>query len=375
MKNLLSKGIWILLGLCCLSFPMGLFAQEDIQEQLKLHLNKELFVAGEMIWGKAYIQDALFEKPSQLSKYVYLELWDAQGSLIKQNKVRAEGASGGFSMKISPEQASGNYEIRAYTKWMANESSANFARKLIRIYQPSEPLPLASDADDKLRRNSLLQVFPEGGQLVHAIESRIAVRLSDDHGKAKSAVGRVEIADGSVVAAFQTDEQGMATFDLLPDSNEQYGIRIMEKADSSILYALGEIQASGVNMKLLSRNASQLALQIRSYGIPDSLSLSVTKGNYEMQKIPLSFSEGLANTLVNLKDYPSGKWLLKVVDEKDKEFAWRYIWNGAKEGMQLNLGLSKQELGTRQKVVLDIQAKDAQGNPCYGDFAISVRRK
>ncbi|MEM8890683.1 MAG: hypothetical protein AAGD28_22080, partial [Bacteroidota bacterium] len=140
-------------------------------------------------------------------------------------------------------------------------------------------------------------------------------------------------------------------------------------------YALGEIQASGVNMKLLSRNASQLALQVKSYGIKDSLSLSVTKGNYEMQKIPLSFSEGLANTLVNLQDYPSGKWLLKVVDGKGKELAWRYIWNGAKEGMQLDLGLSKQELGTRQKVVLDIQAKDAQGNPCYGDFAISVRRK
>ena len=147
MKDSISKKILLLLSICSLFFQLDLSAQEGVQEQLHLELNKDLFIAGEMIWGKAYVQDALFEKPSQLSKYVYVELWDAQGSLIKQNKVRAEGGSGGFSMLISPEQASGNYELRAYTKWMANESSANFARKLIRIYKASEVLPLTSVAD------------------------------------------------------------------------------------------------------------------------------------------------------------------------------------------------------------------------------------
>lgn len=374
MKKLLSKGI-LLLGIFSLSLPIHLFAQEGIQEQIKLHLNKDLFVAGEMIWGKAYIQDALFEKPSQLSKYVYLELWDAQGSLIKQNKVLAEGGSGGFSMRISSQQSSGNYELRAYTKWMANESSANFARKLIRIYQPTEALPLASSDDDRLRRNSLLQIFPEGGQLIHDLESRIAIRLTDDHGKPKSAVGRVEIGDGSVVAAFQTDEKGLATFNLRPDSAQQYGIRILENADSSKLYSMANIQAVGVNMQLLSRNAIQLALEIKTQGVDGPLFLSVNKGSYEMQKIPLSLSEGLANTLVNLIDYPSGKWLLKVVDEKGKQLAWRYIWRGEKEEMKLDLKLSKQEAATREKMVLDILGTDARGNPTYTDLSISVRRK
>ncbi|MDW3652243.1 MAG: hypothetical protein R8P61_34525 [Bacteroidia bacterium] len=374
MKKLLSKGI-LLLGIFSLNLPIHLFAQEGIQEQIKLHLNKDLFVAGEMIWGKAYIQDALFEKPSQLSKYVYLELWDAQGSLIKQNKVLAEGGSGGFSMRISSQQSSGNYELRAYTKWMANESSANFARKLIRIYQPTEALPLASSDDDRLRRNSLLQIFPEGGQLIHDLESRIAIRLTDDHGKPKSAVGRVEIGDGSVVAAFQTDEKGLATFNLRPDSAQQYGIRILENADSSKLYSMANIQAVGVNMQLLSRNAMQLALEIKTRGVDGPLFLSVNKGLYEMQKIPLSLSEGLANTLVNLIDYPSGKWLLKVVDEKGKQLAWRYIWRGEKEEMKLDLKLSKQAAATREKMVLDILSTDASGNPTYTDLAISVRRK
>lgn len=375
MKDSISKKILLLLSICSLFFQLNLSAQEGVQEQLHLELNKDLFIAGEMIWGKAYVQDALFEKPSQLSKYVYVELWDAQGSLIKQNKVRAEGGSGGFSMLISPEQASGNYELRAYTKWMANESSANFARKLIRIYKASEVLPLTSAADDRLRQNSLLQLYPEGGNLVHGIESRIALRLTDDHGKPKAAVGRVEIGDGSVVAAFQTDEKGLASFDLLPDSNQQYGIRILENADSSKLYAMGEIQAKGISMKVLSRNDSQLALQLRNMGIEGPLFLSATKGNFEMQKIDLNFSDGLANTLVNLKDYPSGKWLLKVVDEKGKQLAWRYIWNGAREKMQIDLSLANQTISTRQKVVLNISNKDANGNPCFGDMSVSIRRK
>ena len=375
MKQINSKGIWLLLGILCLSFQSQLFSQQDIQEQLTLHLNKDLFVAGETIWGKAYVQDALFEKPSQLSKFVYFELWDAQGSLIKQNKVLAEGGSGGFSMEISSDQASGNYELRAYTKWMANESSNNFAKKLIRIYQASEPLPLVSATDDRLRRNSLLQIFPEGGQLIHNIENRIGIRLTDDHGKPKSAVGRVEIGDGSVVAAFQTDELGLASFNLLPDSNQQYGIRILEKADSSKLYGMGEVASTGVSMMLLSRNTNQIALEIRSRGIEGPLFLSASKGTYEMQKLPLSLSQGMASTLVNVSDYPAGKWLLKVVDEKGKQLAWRYIWNGEKEQMQVDLRLSRSEVKTREKLVLNISNKDAAGNPCYGDMAISVRRK
>ncbi|MEL6255856.1 MAG: hypothetical protein AAFR87_27880 [Bacteroidota bacterium] len=375
MKKIKSKGIWLLLGIFSLSFQNRLLSQHDIQEQLNLHLNKELFVAGETIWGKAYVQDALFEKPSQLSKFVYFELWDSQGSLIKQNKVLAEGGSGGFSMEISADQASGNYELRAYTKWMANESSGNFAKKLIRIYQPAEPFPLASSSDDRLRKNSLLQIFPEGGQLVHDIENRIALRLTDDHGKPKSAVGRVEIGDGSVVAAFQTDEFGLASFNLLPDTNQQYGIRILENADSSKLYGIGDIQSKGVSMKVLSRNSTQLALEVKSRGIDGPLFLSANKGTYEMQKLPLSLSQGMASTLLNVSDYPTGKWLLKVVDEKGKQLAWRYIWNGNKEPMQVELNLSQTVVQTREKLLLKVSNRDADGNPCYGDMAISIRRK
>ena len=70
------------------------------QEKVYLTTDKAAYVAGEHIWFRAFLTDALTHRQDiPLSRYVYVDLIDPNGEILKHNRIRPD-TNGVFHNRI-----------------------------------------------------------------------------------------------------------------------------------------------------------------------------------------------------------------------------------------------------------------------------------
>lgn len=108
-------------------------SDEQPIEKVYLHFDKPYYAVADTIWFKAYVTTEQ-NQPSPLSKIVYVEVWNAQDSLMQTLKlpVKESFAYGNLTLNMQ-NYKQGNYRVRAYTLWMLNFSDAYFFTKNITI--------------------------------------------------------------------------------------------------------------------------------------------------------------------------------------------------------------------------------------------------
>ena len=108
----------------CLGYP---------QEKVYLHTDKPYYSAGEKLWFKGYLVNAVTHRPKSISEFMYVELISKSESVFYRAKIKKDslGIAGSFNLK--PELPSGFYTLRAYTYWMQNATSDFFFNKIIYI--------------------------------------------------------------------------------------------------------------------------------------------------------------------------------------------------------------------------------------------------
>ncbi|MEM6700715.1 MAG: MG2 domain-containing protein, partial [Bacteroidota bacterium] len=71
-----------------------------------------------------------------------------------------------------------------------------------------------------------LQFFPEGGNQVSGIESKVAFKALNEFGKPADVAGVIEDEDGNIITAFESFHQGMGAFSLKAEKGEAYFARL-----------------------------------------------------------------------------------------------------------------------------------------------------
>lgn len=109
------------------------------QEKLYIHTDRSVYVAGDTAWMKAYVVDAMTHQPVYRSRYVYVELMNPFNRLETRVKLRQDTLGMIYGhIALQDTLPSGNYTLRAYTRFMENEGKDYFFRKQIRILSPLE---------------------------------------------------------------------------------------------------------------------------------------------------------------------------------------------------------------------------------------------
>src|SRR5215217_8013645 len=115
-----------------------------LQEKMYVHTDKQLYMAGEILWFKTYLVDALSNKPLALSKVAYVEVLDKDNKPVAQAKIALNNGGGDGSFHFPLTLSSGNYKLRAYTNWMKNFDARLFFEKVITIINPFKAPPVAA---------------------------------------------------------------------------------------------------------------------------------------------------------------------------------------------------------------------------------------
>jgi hypothetical protein len=185
------------------------------QEKIYLHLDKGYYNAGETIWFKAYLSTDNLS--FALSKTVYAELIDDKGDIL-QKKVMPVYESGAASNFDLPDTISnGRLFIRAYTSWMLNFDSSLLYLKPLQIITTGKvakkiPAPVAFS----------LTLFPEAGDMVENITSRVAFKANDQDGIPINVSGNIVNEAGKKITAFSSVHDGMGYFFITPLPGEKY---------------------------------------------------------------------------------------------------------------------------------------------------------
>ncbi|MFM9908511.1 MAG: hypothetical protein ACKVOW_04145, partial [Chitinophagaceae bacterium] len=133
------------------------------QERLYIHYDKEVYLAGETIWFKAYLLNGFLL--SDLSANLMVELINENNRIILEKRlpVLAGTVNGNFDLPDS--LLPGNYIVRAYTPWMLNFDKNFLYHKSIYIYKPVQ----TEAQQQKSNSSYIVNFFPEGGDLVNGV--------------------------------------------------------------------------------------------------------------------------------------------------------------------------------------------------------------
>lgn len=104
------------------------------QEKVYLHLDKPYYGAGEKIWFKEYLVNAVSHKDDSRSNFIITELFNRSDSLVRRKKIRRDSL-GVFhnAFELPADLPAGEYYLRAYTNWMQNISPEYHYSRTLKI--------------------------------------------------------------------------------------------------------------------------------------------------------------------------------------------------------------------------------------------------
>lgn len=122
----------------CLESKGQIINSNQSEETIRLFTDRTLYISGEQIQFAAY---PYCNKNSNyyLSNIVYIELITPEGEKITKGKFLCEKSYSSGFITIPKDVATGNYYIRAYTKFMRNNGPSSYSYILIKIVNPFKP--------------------------------------------------------------------------------------------------------------------------------------------------------------------------------------------------------------------------------------------
>lgn len=237
-------------------------------EKVYLHLDRGAYNSGESIWYKAYITAE--GAPSVLSKNLYVELIDDHGHVVdRATNVVVEGsAAGSFAI---PKTYNGPYiNIRAYTRYMLNYDTAFAFMKTLRVMnvaagpvvahaRPAQPAATGAHAAAHPAEpaGTELRFFPEGGDCVNGMESRIAFKATGPDGFPSDVQGVIVDGKGVKQAVFASVKDGMGSFELTPVKGAVYQAKWTDKNKVQHTTPLPGALDKGVVLRVDSEDSSK----------------------------------------------------------------------------------------------------------------------
>jgi hypothetical protein len=166
----------------------GQHREKALQEKIYAHIDRNFYLTGETLWFKIYTVDASIHQPVNVSKVAYAEILDRGNFPVLQAKIELKNGMGNGSFFLPASLSSGNYTLRLYTNWMKNFNHEFYFDEIFTIVNPFV-IPDATPASAP--KNCSVQFFPEGGNLVGGVESKVAFKITDERGRGDIGGGEI----------------------------------------------------------------------------------------------------------------------------------------------------------------------------------------
>ncbi len=425
------------------------------KEKLYLHLDKPFYGAGEKIWFKGYLVNAITHQNNAQSNFIITELINRSDSIVERKKIRRDSLGFHNAFTLPATLPAGDYYLRGYSNWMLNEDPDFFFSRNIKIgnsidntivssieYQqeddthytakikftsnvqavfenttikylylengkiknkgkkktdengwisislPDLKSPVARrievEFDDPqyiYKRTFHLPVFtndfdvkffPEGGALINIPHQNVAFKAQGADGFSKEIEGFLFNSKGDTLTNFHSEHNGMGIFTMNPVNNETYYVTVRTNDSITKRFDLPAIEPKGISIAM-SHYKQEIRYEIQKTEAtewPQKLFLLAhTRGKLAiLQPINPKRTFGKMNDSL----FTEGITHFMLIDEQGNALSERLIFVPDHKPNQWQITTDQPTYGKREKVSLQIAAKDNEGNPVEGTFSVSI---
>ncbi|TDX01566.1 hypothetical protein [Dinghuibacter silviterrae] len=243
---------------------MHIYTEAYPREKVYLHLDRSAYNTGESIWYKAYVTNE--GVPSALSKNVFVELLDDHGRVLDRNTAPLVESSAAGSFVLPASYKATTISLRAYTRYMLNYDSAFLYYRTVRVLNTTAPLPAGHTVVIKTGAphvtatagGTQLRFFPEGGDYIDGVDSRVAFKATGPDGLPVEVQGTVVDAKGVKKATFASVRDGMGTFIFTPVKGMTYQAVWKDKAGTAHTTPLPAARPNGVSLSIDSQDSAKI---------------------------------------------------------------------------------------------------------------------
>lgn len=305
------------------------------REKVFLHFDNTAYYLNEIIWFKAYLLTTNNDSLGSLSRVLYVELLDPSGEILETKKCLVEDGVTHGEFLLSRYTQSGFYQVRAYTRYMLNwGSECVFSRTLPVFKRPSQKGDYSdrtiteitqrdAAAEQSASSRYAVSFFPEGGNLVKGLTSRVAFEVTDGNGRQVNACGWLEYGNGQRTE-IKILREGRGVFGYTPSADAARMVLNLPNGKQKY-FSLPDALDEGCVMTVDDTRPDAVSWTVVKSKVMRGLeteALLVHNGKAQEVKSPL-----------DRKDMPDGCSQLCLVDKNGALLASRMVFNYPRHGM------------------------------------------
>ena len=233
------------------------------------------------------------------------------------------------------------------------------------IYKRTFHLPVFTNDFD-------VKFFPEGGALLSIPHQNVAFKAQGADGFSKEVEGFLFNSKGNTLTYFRSEHNGMGIFTMNPVNNETYYVTVRTNDSITKRFDLPAIEPKGISIAM-SHYKQEIRYEIQKTEAtewPQKLFLLAhTRGKLAiLQPINPKRTFGKMNDSL----FTEGITHFMLIDEQGNALSERLIFVPDHKPNQWQITADQPTYGKREKVSLQIAAKDNEGNPVEGTFSVSI---
>lgn len=347
------------------------YQQNNLREKIFVHINKNFYATGEILWFKIYCTDANDNKPTRLSKVAYVELIDETHNAVIQSMVALNDGTGNGSLHLPFSLNTGHYVFRAYTSWMKNFDHGLFFSGSVTIFNPRALITETKGAGTAYNG----QFFPEGGQLLQGAANRVAFKVTGGDGKGVASNGFVLTSHGDTAVKFNSLKFGIGSFMLTPLPNETYKA-VIKVNGQTIAKDLQQVFESGYVMQV-NDDGDRWNVHIQNAGNPSANPVYlILHNNFAIKQVEEVHpgQQGFADISIDKSKADDGIDFITLFDAQHRPVCERVIFKRPAARLIIEARPDQPHYETRKKVSIALSTRDEHNNSRSADLSMSVYR-
>mgnify|MGYP006280966733 CR=1 FL=1 len=219
-----------------------------------------------------------------------------------------------------------------------------------------------------------LDLFPEGGDLVAGLPSRVYFQALKPSGKPAEIEGVVLDGDGAEIATLKSYHHGMGRFEITPEAGQSYEVHVRRPVGIERTYRLPDAQPDGVVLRAADdftgqRSDCRVTLHSTTARPNVTVVASLRERIAALRTVDL---EPGANELALYPDAGQGVMRITVLDAEFAPLCERLVYRRQGHDLRVDIQADKDHYMPREKVTLTIRTKRPNGDPVPAQLGLAV---
>lgn len=354
--GLSSIVLYILVAVCMESRAQTTSSFQPVKEEsVSVHTDKPSYLAGEIIWFKAFLKAGTDAVTTNFnSSILYVELLNNEGTPVAQAKTHLTNGSGDGSFYLPLNLSTGVYTLTAYSTKLKNAGSGYFFYKKITVINT---IRNSASTDSLSNGAAVVNFFPESGAMLHNVPAKIGLQVTETRTNRplENINGYIIENKKDTVASFLTGRLGLGQFTFTPKADRQYECILKYPGPTGIVQTLPSVKNTGYHLSVTEETDKYRINIASAQTASGTVSLLVKPVNGLTVSNNFVIHSGKQSIDIEKSGLETGLSYVILLDNNNQTVAERLIFKPGRTAIQkLQLTTDKTVYSPREKMNISI---------------------